>query len=164
MAQLETALDVPLSLVRVHTDARTRAVVDGLGVRAFTYGLHIYLGPQASVNDVALMAHEIAHVIQQQGRPVLQMYSLSSRDAFEHEAHRVSGDVQQGRRATVEKRTGGARVQGFWPVSQIVDWIEDRAWSLVNRFVPGLVPIIRKGPLQWLKEKSLPRLRASSTL
>lgn len=154
LAQLETSLDVPLSLVRVHSDARTRAVVDGAGVRAFTYGLHIYLGSQASVNDVALMAHEITHVIQQQGRPVLQMYSAASTgDTFEHEAHRVSSAVQQGQRTTVEKRTGGARVQGFWPVSQIVDWIEDRAWDLVNRFAPSLAPIIRKGPLEWLKEK-----------
>ena len=154
LAQLETALDVPLGLVRVHSDAHTRAVVDGSGSRAFTYGLHIYLGSQASAADVALMAHEITHVIQQQGRPVLQMYSATSTgDTFEHEAHRVSSAVQQGQRATVEKRTGGARVQGFWPVSQIVDWIEDRAWDLVNRFAPDLVPIIRKGPLTWLKEK-----------
>ncbi|HZI55928.1 MAG TPA: DUF4157 domain-containing protein, partial [Verrucomicrobiae bacterium] len=154
LAQLETALDVPLGLVRVHSDARTRAVVDGSGSRAFTYGLHIYLGSQANITDVALMAHEITHVIQQQGRPVLQMYTtMSTGDTFEHEAHRVSSAVQQGRRATVEKRTGGARVQGFWPVSQIVDWIEDRAWDLVNRFAPDLVPIIRKGPLTWLKEK-----------
>jgi phage-related protein len=153
LAQLETALDVPLGLVRVHTDAPTRAVVDGIGVRAFTYGLHIYLGSQASVNDVALMAHEITHVIQQQGRPVLQTYSASTGDAFEYEAHRVSGSVQQGRRTSVEKRTSGARMQALWPISQIVDWIEDRAWDLVNRYAPGLVPIIRKGPLQWLKEK-----------
>ncbi|HEY2116825.1 MAG TPA: DUF4157 domain-containing protein, partial [Candidatus Angelobacter sp.] len=154
MSQLETALDVPLALVRVHSDARTRAIVDGSGSRAFTYGLHIYLGSQASVTDIALMAHEITHVIQQQGRPVLQMYSAASTgDTFEHEAHRVSSAVQQGQRATVEKRTGGARVQGFWPVSQIVDWIEDRAWDLVNRFAPDLAPIIRKGPLEWLKEK-----------
>jgi hypothetical protein len=154
LAQLETTLDVPLGLVRVHSDARTRAVVDGSGARAFTYGLHIYLGSQASASDLALMAHEITHVIQQQGRPVLQMYTAASTgDAFEHEAHRVSGAVQQGQRATVEKRTGGARVQGFWPVSQIVDWIEDRAWDLVNRFAPDLVPIIRQGPMEWLKEK-----------
>jgi phage-related protein len=154
LAQLETTLDVPLGLVRVHSDARTRAVVDGSGARAFTYGLHIYLGSQASASDLALMAHEITHVIQQQGRPVLQMYTAASTgDAFEHEAHRVSGAVQQGQRATVEKRTAGARVQGFWPVSQIVDWIEDRAWDLVNRFAPDLVPIIRQGPMEWLKEK-----------
>jgi phage-related protein len=128
--------------------------VDGSGARAFTYGLHIYLGSQASASDLALMAHEITHVIQQQGRPVLQMYTAASTgDTFEHEAHRVSGAVQQGQRATVEKRTGGARVQGFWPVSQIVDWIEDRAWDLVNRFAPDLVPIIRQGPMEWLKEK-----------
>jgi phage-related protein len=154
LAQLETTLDVPLGLVRVHSDARTRAVVDGSGARAFTYGLHIYLGSQASASDLALMAHEITHVIQQQGRPVLQMYTATSTgDAFEHEAHRVSGAVQQGQRVTVEKRTAGARVQGFWPVSQIVDWIEDRAWGLVNRFAPDLVPIIRQGPMEWLKEK-----------
>ncbi|HEX4604055.1 MAG TPA: DUF4157 domain-containing protein [Candidatus Angelobacter sp.] len=154
MAQLETALDVPLSLVRVHSDARTRTVVDGSGSRAFTYGLHIYLGSQASAADVALMAHEITHVIQQQGRPVLQMYTAASTgDAYEHEAHRVSSAVQQGQRATVEKRTPGARVQGFWPVSQIVDWIEDRAWDLINRLAPEIGPIIRKGPVQWLKDK-----------
>jgi phage-related protein len=154
LAQLETTLDVPLGLVRVHSDSTTRAVVDGSGSRAFTYGLHIYLGSQASASDLALMAHEITHVIQQQGRPVLQMYSAASTgDTFEHEAHRVSSAAQQGQRATVEKRTGGARVQGFWPISQIVDWIEDRAWDLVNRFAPDLAPIIRKGPLEWLKEK-----------
>jgi phage-related protein len=154
LAQLETAMDVPLGLVRVHTDARTRAVVDGTGSRAFTYGLHIYLGSQASPTDVALMAHEVTHVIQQQGRPVLQMYTPpATGDAFEHEAHSVSSAVQHGQRATVSRRTGGARVQGFWPVSQIVDWIEDRAWGLVNRFAPDLAPIIRKGPLEWLKEK-----------
>ncbi|MCU1255835.1 MAG: hypothetical protein JWM83_2134, partial [Candidatus Angelobacter sp.] len=154
LAQLETAMDVPLGLVRVHADARTRAVVDGTGSRAFTYGLHIYLGSQASPTDVALMAHEVTHVIQQQGRPVLQMYTPpATGDAFEHEAHSVASAVQQGQRATVSRRTGGARVQGFWPVSQIVDWIEDRAWGLVNRFAPDLAPIIRKGPLEWLKEK-----------
>jgi phage-related protein len=154
LAQLETSLDVPLGLVRVHSDSRTRTVVDGSGARAFTYGLHIYLGSQASASDLALMAHEITHVIQQQGRPVLQMYSAATTgDAFEHEAHHVAGAVQQGQRATVSRRTAGARPQAFWPVSQIVDWIEDRAWDLVNHFAPDLVPIIRQGPLEWLKEK-----------
>lgn len=153
LAQLETAMDIPLGLVRVHTDAHTRAVVDGSGARAFTYGLHIYLGSQASPTDIGLMAHEIAHVVQQQGRPVLQMDSGVAGDAFEHEAQRVAGAVQQGRHATVERRTGGARMQRLWPFSQIVDWIEDRAWSLVRRYAPDLVDIIRQGPLHWIKEK-----------
>lgn len=153
LAQLETAMDIPLGLVRVHTDAHTRAVVDGSGARAFTYGLHIYLGSQASPTDIGLMAHEITHVVQQQGRPVLQMDSGVAGDAFEHEAQRVAGFVQQGRHATVERRTGGARVQRLWPISQIVDWIEDRAWSLVRRYAPDLVDIINKGPLNWIKEK-----------
>jgi hypothetical protein len=152
--ELERTLDIPLALVRVHADARTGAIVDGTGARAFTYGLHIYLGSRASVTDLGLMAHEITHVVQQQGRPVLQMYSgQASGDVFEHEAHQVAGKAQRGQRATVERRTSGARVQGLWPISQIVDWIEDRAWDLVNRFAPGLAPIIRMGPFEWIKQK-----------
>ena len=152
--ELERTLEIPLGLVRVHTDARTGAVVDGAGARAFTYGLHIYLGSRERPTDVALMAHEIAHVVQQQGRPILQMYSgPASGDAFEHEAHQVAGAAQRGQRATVERRTSGARVQGFWPVDQVVDWLEDRAWDLVNRFAPDLAPIIRMGPFEWIKQK-----------
>lgn len=152
--ELERTLDIPLSPVRVHADAQTGAIVDSTGARAFTYGLHIYLGSRERVTDLNLMAHEITHVVQQQGQPVLQMYSgPSTGDAFEHEAHQVAGAVQRKQRAVVERRTGGARVQGLWPVSEIVDWIEDRAWDLVNRFAPGLIPIIRRGPLTWIKEK-----------
>ncbi|HLK69158.1 MAG TPA: DUF4157 domain-containing protein [Bryobacteraceae bacterium] len=154
LAELERSLDVPLSKVRVHSDARTAAVVDGANARAFTYGLHIYLGSHASPNDIALMAHEVTHVVQQQGQPVLQMYSRATTgDAFEAEAHSVAGAVQRGQSATVVQRTGGARVQGFWPVSDIVDWIEDKAWSLVNRLAPDLAEIIHKGPVEWLRDK-----------
>jgi hypothetical protein len=161
LAELERTLQVPLGLVRVHSDARTGAVVDGTGSRAFAYGLHIYLGSRESAGDLGLMAHEVAHVVQQQGRPVLQMYSSAAPvDGFEREAHDVAGAVQRGQPATVSQRTGSARVQNIWPVDQIGDWLEDKAWSLVNRFAPDLAPIIRQGPLEWIKEKIVAAVEA----
>src|SRR5436853_5523710 len=154
---LESSLEVPLYPVRVHTDARTAAVVDGLGVRAFTYGLNIFLGSRERPTDLALMAHEVAHVVQQQGQPVLQTFQGSSAgDGFEREAQQTAGAVQRGERAAIHGRTGGAQAQGFWPVDEIVEWAEDRAWSLLNEYVPELVPILRNGPegvFDWIKDK-----------
>lgn len=151
---LETSLEVPLHPVRVHTDRRATAAVESLGARAFTYGTNVFLGAREVPTNLELMAHEVTHVVQQQGRPVLQMFaSRNSADAFEGEANRTSAAVRQGERVTVQGRTGGARVQAIWPIDDIVEWVEDRAWDLVNRFAPDLVPIIRKGPLEWLKEK-----------
>jgi phage-related protein len=34
-----------------------------------------------------------------------------------------------------------------------VQWVEDRAWSLVRRYAPQLEPILRQGIVEWLKEK-----------
>jgi hypothetical protein len=151
---LETSLEVPLDLIRVHADARTAAVVDNLGARAFTYGLHIFLGSGAQATDLGLMAHEVAHVVQQQGQPVLQMNSeAATGDAFEQEAHNVSGAVRRGEHVSVHGRTGGSRLQGIWPLDQIGNWLENRAWDLLNHYAPDLVPIIRQGPLEWIKER-----------
>ena len=64
---LENSLEVDLRPVRVHTDERSAVVADNLNARAFTYGPHIFLGSREHPADLALMAHEVTHVIQQQG-------------------------------------------------------------------------------------------------
>jgi len=153
---LESSLEVPLYPVRVHTDARSAAAVDSLGARAFTYGMHVFLGARERPADLEVMAHEVAHVVQQQGRPVLQMAGGASTDAFEQEAQQTAVAVQRGEQATVRGRTDSPRVQGIWPVDEVIDWAEDKVWDLLNRFAPELVPIIREGPsgvLEWIKDK-----------
>src|SRR5919198_2500639 len=96
-AALESSLEVPLHPVRVHSDPRTAAVVDAAGARAFTYGLHVFLGSGERPTDLALMAHEVAHVVQQQGGPVLQMSAGAARgDAFEQEARATAATVASG--------------------------------------------------------------------
>ena len=175
---LENSLEVDLSPVRVHTDERSAAVADNLNARAFTYGPHIFLGSRERQTDLALMAHEVTHVIQQQGAPVLQMSSApAAPDTFEREAQQVSTTVQQGGQANVTGRTVGQQVQkedvpwykraaravgrGASAVGAavvkgaeaVVEWGENVGWSLLNKYAPDLVPIIRQGVGEWLKEK-----------
>lgn len=54
-----------LSEVRVHTGPRSEAVSDALNAHAFTYGSHVWLGRGHRPAVDFLMAHELAHVIQQ---------------------------------------------------------------------------------------------------
>src|SRR5207247_2753644 len=109
---LEASLEVPLGPVRVHSDSRTAGGVDALGPRAFTYGYHVYLGPRERPEDLELMAHEVAHVVQQQGRPTVQTFEPAPRgDAYEREAQQTSAAVQRGERAEVTERTASAKPQ-----------------------------------------------------
>lgn len=58
-----------LSRVRVHIDADAAASADALGARAYTVGTHIAFGPNqyapGTSSGQALLAHELAHVLQQ---------------------------------------------------------------------------------------------------
>lgn len=63
--RLEAALQRPLGHVRVHTHAFDRDRVYGIGARAFAHRHHIWLGAHESPSDVALLAHEVTHVVQQ---------------------------------------------------------------------------------------------------
>lgn len=144
-ATLERSLDMPLAPVRVHTDQRARTAVGLLGARAFTYGTHVFLGAREQPTDLALMAHEVTHVVQQQGAPVLRMAGgRSAADSFEREAERTAAAVQQGQTVTVQGRTGGARIQGLG-LSDILDGLANLAAN-----VPGytlLTLIIGRNPI-----------------
>ena len=125
---LERRLEVPLRSVRLHMDASAAAAARSLGARAFTYGLHVFLGEGEQATDLPLMAHEVAHVVQQAGAPVLQTYSEGGIDRFEREAHQTAATVTQGGRSQVQERTGGARVQTIPIIDDVLEWVEDN-WS-----------------------------------
>lgn len=137
---LEDSLEVDLSPVRVHTDERSAGVADRLNARAFTYGPHIFLGSRERPADLGLMAHEVAHVIQQRGEPVLQMSSATTApDTFEREAQQVSSTVQQGGQATVTGRTAGPQVQ-----KEDVPWYK-RAARAIGRGASAVGTAVVKG-------------------
>ena len=58
-----------LSHVRIHTDARSAELADALNAEAFTFGRDIYLGAGShrlpTREADGLLAHELAHVVQQ---------------------------------------------------------------------------------------------------
>ena len=64
---LESRLGVDLGAVRVHRGPAAHEAAAALGARAFAAGSHIWLGRGESEEDVGLMAHETAHVLQQDG-------------------------------------------------------------------------------------------------
>lgn len=68
-SNMESAYGRSFSEVRVHTDSKAASLTDGMNARAFTIGQHIAFGsseyrPGSLIGD-AIIAHELAHVIQQ---------------------------------------------------------------------------------------------------
>ncbi len=61
----ESVLGVDLSSVRVHGDRRAQRAGRSINAKAFTHRNDIWLGKGQSPADVGLMAHELAHVAQQ---------------------------------------------------------------------------------------------------
>lgn len=70
-SRMEPALGQDLSAVRLHVDREAASMSSGLDARAFTVGNHIALAPgeyqPGTIAGDALLAHELAHVIQQSG-------------------------------------------------------------------------------------------------
>jgi hypothetical protein len=70
-SRMEGAFGMDFSHVRMHTDARAEGLSNSLNARAFTVGEHVAFGPgeyqPSSLIGDALIAHELAHVVQQRG-------------------------------------------------------------------------------------------------
>ena len=71
LSRMEAGFDADFGAVRVHRDAEAAALSTSLSARAFTHGSDIYFGPNAydpaSHAGQRLLAHELAHVVQQGG-------------------------------------------------------------------------------------------------
>ncbi|WP_130507712.1 DUF4157 domain-containing protein [Krasilnikovia cinnamomea] len=72
-ARVEATLRFDLGGVQVHSSERAAAGAAQLNARAFTTGGHIFLGAGESASDLALMAHEATHVVQQQSVGVYRL-------------------------------------------------------------------------------------------
>ena len=65
--RLERSIGAGLGGVRVHAGADAGHAASALRARAFAQGEHIWLGRGSRADDLSLMAHEVAHVVQQRG-------------------------------------------------------------------------------------------------
>nr|WP_236071110.1 DUF4157 domain-containing protein [Streptomyces polyasparticus] len=101
---MEGRLQYDFSAVRVHTDSAAHESAAAAGARAFTSGRDIVFGaghyaPQSAAGR-RLLAHELAHVVQQSGRPgTRQGRAGAETEAHEAAAGRagpVTGRVESG--------------------------------------------------------------------
>jgi Domain of unknown function (DUF4157) len=66
-AFFEKRFDADFSGVRIHSDSLAAQSADAVHARAYATGNHIVLGPGESASPSRLLAHELAHVVQQEG-------------------------------------------------------------------------------------------------
>jgi hypothetical protein len=85
--------------VRIHDSPRAADVAEGISAKAFTVGPHIAFGPDRFAPGTAegrrLVAHELAHVVQQ-SRDGLRQPTLDSNNALEREAEDAATQFVQG--------------------------------------------------------------------
>ena len=97
-AEMSAALGHDFGDVRVHTDPLAGALARSVQARAFTTGADVFFGAgeyaPASAQGRGLLAHELAHVIQQRGAPTSgEMRVSEPGDALEREAERAAGSL-----------------------------------------------------------------------
>lgn len=100
-AQLERALGTDLEAVRVHTDTRSAEAASAIHASAYSVGSHIHFAAgrfdPTTPGGVALLAHEVAHTVQQGGRGELGSGDLqlsSTDDHHEIDAERFAAEFQ----------------------------------------------------------------------
>ncbi|WP_431257229.1 eCIS core domain-containing protein [Roseateles chitinivorans] len=86
-SRMESAFGVGFGQVRLHTDARAGRTAEQLNARAFTVGSHVAFNtgeyqPDSLVGQ-ALLAHELAHVVQQGRGEALQRHSRAAGEGTE---------------------------------------------------------------------------------
>jgi len=108
MRKFEASLGTDLSAVRVHTSGESAAATSAVGARAYTMGQDIHFGAgqydPSSQGGQHLLAHEVAHTVQQRGGSPTRQHKLevsSPFDAAEHEADRAADAMVLGHQATI---------------------------------------------------------------
>jgi hypothetical protein len=107
---MESGLGEQFGDVRIHTDARASQLVGGVSARAFTVGTDIAFGsgeyrPGTIVGD-AMLAHELAHTVQQRGGE----QTAAASGSLEGHADAAAESALRGERPPVLGR-GGLRLQ-----------------------------------------------------
>lgn len=114
--RFEGSLGADLSAVRVHTGADSQIAADAVGARAYTVGQDIHFGAghydPSSAFGTHLLAHEVAHTVQQQGASPTRQHKLevsTPGDTAEVEADRAADAMVSGGQAAVSSIGGGAQ-------------------------------------------------------
>ena len=160
-AKLEKSLGNDLSGVRVHQGGPARTAARDMRARAFTHKNHIWLGPGESARNVQLMAHEVAHVLQQGGVARRRSGRTAPRTAKNAKKERDEKDepaVQPTVEPNVQLQDDTAREAG----TPVYDYGSVKEWAGANlrdKALPGKQSTILKRLRPWtvvFVERELP--------
>ena len=162
----EERYDADFSAVRIHAGPSATALVESYGALAFTFGSHIVvsprIGPLSSPFGRLVLAHELAHSLQQAAAPTLKPEAQHwPRGPPSHGATdlRVRGRSALGVQCfpditlpTIDDVTGAvvSAGEGAWDTVADVggaaaDFAAESLASVVDYFAPGLLTFLRGG-------------------
>jgi hypothetical protein len=111
--KFETSLGTDLSSVRVHTGSVSANAASAVGAKAYTVGQDIHFAAghydPSSVGGEHLLAHEVAHTVQQRGGSPTRQNKLeisTPHDPAEHEADRAADAMVSGVATSVSSASG----------------------------------------------------------
>lgn len=157
--KMETGYGADLSDVRVHTDDHAATLNDRLGSRAVTHGPDIHMGAKqyapGSAAGAHLIAHEVAHVLQQRSAPMVMQRKM----AFSGPLGKVSASAKLsglfGNESTFSKitkmyerykktRTAQEEVQLLQSIIGLVGYWESRHGDAASKTEQERVTILNK--------------------
>jgi len=114
--RFESSLGADLSSVRIHTGGESAEASKAVGAKAYTTGQDIHFAEgnydPSSAFGVHLLAHEVAHTVQQQGSTPTRQNKLevsTPQDSAEVEADRAADAMVSGAQFTVASSSGLTR-------------------------------------------------------
>ena len=125
--RLAPGLGDPLSDVRIHTDTGAGTLARAVSARAFATGRDVFFAhgeyrPGTTDGD-RLLAHELAHVVQQRGAPASGVMRLSQPgDAHEREADTMAASAMTAAAAPAPVRAGGEALVARDFIDDVKSW------------------------------------------
>ncbi len=152
---MERRFGADFGRVRLHDDAESAALAIDVGAEAFAYGEHVVVASAHAATaqtprQRALLAHELAHVLQNR-QSAAPAATIHVRRALLPDLPGV-GDVASGIASSVAEGISavGSGITGAAEAAQ--EAVGETALAVVERLAPQLLPIIRIGPVNWLRE------------
>jgi hypothetical protein len=144
--EMEARLGHDFSRVRVHTDARAAESARAADAVAYTVGREVVFDSGAGRHDKRLLAHELAHVVQNGGRAGARLTVGSTATPQERDAESVAHQVAVGASAAPQTRSSASTLQRQPAATS------ENVWGLpVTRGMCGCRTSIR-GDIDWANE------------
>jgi Domain of unknown function (DUF4157) len=144
-AVMEAHFRRDFSGVRVHTDAAAAASAREVDAAAYTVGRHVVFAAPAAARTEPLLAHELVHVVQQEGRPApptsAPLRIASTDHPAEREAERAVAEptarISPVGRVAVQRSVWGAITGALGSAWSAITGVLGSAWEAVTRFFGG---------------------------